>query len=158
MKKLLLLFVLITISFVNLQAQCKAKTVVSGCKPNLKPFIYDTYALNDLVVDDQPKTVNITFTAFAGEKYKIVFCSNSLGENMVGVNIYDKSPKVKTRKQVFSNENGIDNLFWSFEPTKAGTYYIEYTVPANKVPGTVTKGCIVMMIGYQETGGGGDDW
>ena len=128
-------------------AQCKAKQIAKDCKSNLKPFKYDSYAVSELTFSDKPQTVEVEFSAFAGQKYKLVFCTSGF-EEMVTLNIYDRNMKTKKRNKIFDNDNGIDNNFWSFEPPKSGTYYINYEVPPSK-DGKVHKGCVVMLIGYQ---------
>lgn len=130
------------------QAQkCKAKQISKDCRNNLAPFKYDSYAVNEITFTDKPQTVEVEFTAFAGQKYKLVFCTSGFEEE-VALNIYDRSVKSKKRNKVYDSEKGIDNLFWSFEPPKSGTYYINYELPPAK-NGKEGKGCIVMMIGYQ---------
>lgn len=148
MKKITLLlagiFALTFTSQVN--AQCKAKQAVKECKPNMAPFMYDSYALNEIVYDAKKNTViEVEFTAFAGQKYKLVFCTSGL-EVPIKLNIYDKNQKFKKRNKVYDTENGIEG-HWSFEPSKSGTYYIDYEVPA---AATTKKGCVVMLIGYDE--------
>ncbi len=136
--------------FAQKSANCKAKQIASSCKANIKkPFKYDSYALNEFTFDDKTKEVEVQFTAFAGQKYKIVFCSSGF-EEQLKMNIFDKSNKIKNnRHQIFDNEQGIDSDFWSFEPPKTGNYFIEYSVPASK-DGKVKKGCVVMLVGYTE--------
>ena len=129
---------------------CKAKQIAAGCKANIKkPFKYDSFALNEFTFDDKTKEVEVQFTAFAGQKYKIVFCSSGFDEQLT-MNIYDKSNKIKNnRHQIFDNSQGIDSDFWSFEPPKTGNYFIEYSVPPSK-DGKVKKGCVVMLVGYTD--------
>jgi hypothetical protein len=128
--------------------KCKAKQIAKDCKSNLNPFKYDGYAVNEINFTDKPQTVEVEFSAFAGQKYKLIFCTSGF-EEAVALNIYDRSMKnAKFRKKIYDSSSGIDNNFWSFEPPKSGTYYINYEVPAAK-NGKSNKGCIIMMIGYQ---------
>jgi hypothetical protein len=127
--------------------KCKAKQISKDCRTNLAPFKYDSYAVNEINFTDKPQTVEVEFTAFAGQKYKLVFCTSGF-EEMVKLNIYDRNSKAKKRNKVFDNDKGIDNLFWSFEPPKSGTYFITYEIPP-AANGKEGQGCIVMMIGYQ---------
>ena len=77
----------------------------------------------------------------------IVTCSSGF-EEQVTMNIYDKSNRVKKgRNKVYDNSQGVDNNFWSFQPPKPGTYFIEYDVPKS-VDGKVKTGCVVLLIGY----------
>ena len=82
-------------NFAMAQTTCKAKQIASGCKANIKkPFKYDSYAVNEFTFDAKPHEIEVQFTAFQGQKYKIVFCSNGFDE-AVTMNIYDKSNKIK---------------------------------------------------------------
>ena len=53
---------------------------------------------------------------------------------------------MKNRTKLYDNENGIDNLFWSFAPKKSGDYYIEYEVPAS-IDKKPKKGCVILIVG-----------
>lgn len=127
-------------------SQCSVKHIVKNYKANIKPFKYDSYAMNDIIFTGNPQQIEVEFTAFAGQKYKLVFATSGFEEN-VTVNIYDHNNRSKKRKKMFDNDSGIDNLFWSFEPTKSGTYYIDYDIPPAGA-GQAQQGCMVMLIGY----------
>ena len=131
-------------------AQCKAKQIAGGCKANIKkPFKYDSYAINEFTFNDKPKEVEVVFTAFSGQKYKVIFCSSGFDEK-VTMNIYDKPAKIKNNRHLlWDNSKGIDSDFWSFEPPKTGNYYIEYTIPKS-MNGKEKKGCVVMLVGYTD--------
>ena len=146
MKKIVVIIILLAGYTNQVNAQCKAKQAVKECRPSMAPFTYDSYALNDIVYDaKKPNTVEVEFTAFAGQKYKLVFCTSGL-EQQVKLNIYDKNIKFKKRNKVYDSENGIEGR-WAFEPSKSGTFYIDYEIPAVAVN---KKGCVVMLIGYKE--------
>jgi hypothetical protein len=129
-------------------AQCSAKSIMKGCKPNVvAPYKYDSYVISELKFDKKPKIVEVTFTAFEGQKYKLVFCSSGFEEE-VKLDIYNKNKSIKNgRKKLYDNSQGIDNNFWTFEPAKSGNYYIDYTIPPSK-DGTVKTGCVVLLISY----------
>jgi len=127
-------------------AQCDAKKLSKACKGNLKPYTYDGYAQADLTFDKEPHVVKMEFTAYAGEQYKLVFCSSGY-KDKVKLNIYNAPPKSAKRELVYDNDRGIDDLYWSFSPKKSGTYYIEIEVPP-AADGVTKKGCIVMLIGF----------
>ncbi|MBN8697109.1 MAG: hypothetical protein J0L87_11330 [Bacteroidetes bacterium] len=131
---------------------CKAKDIVKKSKDNIaKPYKYDSYAISEFTFTDKPQKVEVQFTAFQGQKYKLVFCSSGF-EEAVTLNIYDKSNRVKKgRKKIYDNNQGIDNNFWSFEPPKSGNYFIEYELPASTT-GKEKKGCVVMLIGFIDKG------
>jgi len=141
------LFLLIAFSGIS-SAQCKAKQLVKECKPNIAPYQYDSYALNEIVFDSiKPKVIEVEFTAFAGQQYKLVFSASSFTEDLK-LNVYDKNQRSKKRNKIYDSENGIEK-HWIFEPAKAGTYYIDYEVPKS-ANGKKKTGCVVMLIGYKE--------
>ncbi|HTB07166.1 MAG TPA: hypothetical protein VK806_09460 [Bacteroidia bacterium] len=128
-------------------AQCNPHKIAHKYKPNLEPYKYDSYAYNDLTFGDKPQTVEVVFTAYSGEIYKLVLGTSLFDEN-VTVNIYDKSMRNKKRTKLYDNGTGIDNMFWSMQIDKPGVYYVDYEVPAR---GTCKSadGCVVMLIGYK---------
>ncbi|MGZ4049526.1 MAG: hypothetical protein ACXVPU_09460 [Bacteroidia bacterium] len=135
----------------NIFGQCKAKQIMKSCKPNVpKPYKYDSYVVSEFTFNDKEQKVEVMFTAFQGMKYRLIFCSSGF-EEPVKMNIWDKSNRIKKgRNKVYDNSQGVDNNFWSFQPPKAGNYYIEYEVPKS-LDGKVKKGCVVLLIGYAGT-------
>lgn len=128
--------------------KCHDKEIAKACKANMKPYKMDAWAPTELTFDKKPRKVEVQFTVFEGSDYKLVFCSSGFPEK-VKLNIYDKSKAVKSRKKVYDGEaEGIDSDFWMFQPTKTGTYYIEYDCPParDSIP---KKACVVMLIGYK---------
>ncbi len=132
----------------NIFGQCKAKQIMKSCKSNVpKPYKYDAYVVTEFTFNDKEKKQEVMFTAFNGMKYRLIFCSSGF-EEMVKMNIYDKSNRVKNgRNKVYDNDQGVDNNFWSFQPQKPGNYYIEYEIPKS-TDGKEKKGCVVLLIGY----------
>lgn len=144
---LAIIMLLAAVSTVSM-AQCKAKQIVKECKPNIAPYQYDSYALNEIIFDPaKPQVIEVEFTAFAGQQYKLVFCTGAFEED-VKLNIYDKNQRAKKRNKIFDSANGIEK-HWVFEPTKAGTYYIDYEIPKS-ANGQKKTSCAVMLIGYKE--------
>ncbi len=129
-------------------AQCKDRKIEKACKPMMKPFSVDGYGSNALPFDSLAKTVHVDFTAFPGEKYKLVFCASGFQEE-VKIEIYDKSDRIKTRTKVFEKVVGGTEQNAMFEPKKSGNYYIEYKVPAVDKAAAKNE-CIVLLIGYME--------
>lgn len=129
-------------------SQCKAKQISKGCRDNVKkPYLYDSFAVNEFTFDSKAKQVEVQFTAFEGVKYNIVFCSSGF-EEPVTMNIFDKTRTIKNnRHKLYDNSQGIDNNYWSFDPPKSGNYFIVYDVPPS-IDGKEKKGCIVMLISY----------
>lgn len=129
-------------------SQCKSKSIVKGCKQNLTPFKYSGAAINEFVIDEKAKKVEVEFTAYGGQEYRLIFCSSANFSEDVKINIYDKRKNVKSRKLIYDTSSGIDNLFWVFEPPKTGNYFIEYEIPES-VDDTKKEACMMLIIGYQ---------
>lgn len=146
----ILIFSMLIFSMQSAIAQCNAKSIMKACKPNVqKPYKYDSYVISELKFDKKPKIVEVVFTAFEGQKYKLIFCTNGF-EEPVKLNIYNKNKTTKTgRKKLYDNEQGIDNNFWTFEPPKSGNYFIDYEVPVS-LDGKPKSGCVILLIGYIE--------
>ena len=146
----IIFIVFLSVCGLNANAQCKAKTLVKQFKSELKPFEYDSYAINDITFKKEKQIVEVIFTAYAGLDYRMVFCTSSLA-TPIGITIYDKPKTNKKRKPIYFTESGKDGYLCTFTPKTTGSYYIEYEVPASST--TVaegSKGCILMLIGIKE--------
>jgi len=139
-----------TLSFISLEvnAQCKVREIIKGCKKNLEAYKYSGAAITDIVIDNKPKKYEVEFTAYQGQKFRLIFCSSGNIEG-IQVNIFDKPKNLKSRKKVYDNSQGIEGNFWVFEPTKHGNYYIEYDVPAG-IAEDKKQACIILIVGYQD--------
>ncbi|MBI2269853.1 MAG: hypothetical protein HYU69_05780 [Bacteroidetes bacterium] len=141
---ILLLFVTTAYTF----AQCPARHIVKKNRASIAPYQYDSYALKEITFDPlNPQVVEIEFTAFAGQQYKLVFSTSDFEED-IKLNIYDKNMRSKKRTRVYDSKNGIEKR-WTFEPTKAGTYYIDYEIPPS-ASGKKKNACTVMLIGFKD--------
>lgn len=138
----------ITLISVNANAQCKSKEITKGCKKNLETFKYSGAAVTDIVIDNAAKKYDVEFTAYQGQKYRLIFCSSGNVEG-IQLNIFDKPKTLKSRKKVYDNSQGIEGNFWVFEPTKHGNYYIEYEVPAGTAE-EKKQACVVLVVGYKD--------
>lgn len=149
LKKLLFILLLVCVPFAGgkLYSQCNPNKIARKYKGNLTGYIYDSSAYNPINFTDKPQNIEVVFSAYAGNIYKLVFGTSMFDEN-VTVNIYDKSSRVKNRKKLFDNTSGIDNMFWELPITKPGTYYIDYSIPP-KGTSASSDGCVVILIGYQ---------
>jgi hypothetical protein len=142
----LLLSALLVFNGVNLFSQCKAKQIVKEGRAALKPFFYDGYALSEITFTGKPQKIEVEFTAFAKQKYRMVFCTSNFTE-VVPINIYDKSSRSKVRNNVFTNAS-VQKAIWNLTPAKTTTYFITYEIPASTEPNK--KGCVLMLIGYSD--------
>jgi len=131
----------------DLSAQCKVKPIVKNCMSSLAPYQYDAYAVKEIIYGIKTKKEVLEFAVYSGEEYKLVFGKTVLPLE-VGITIYDGNPKTKG-KIVFMDESGKkDNYVCNFQPTKTGTYYIEYEIPVATAPNQ--KGCFVVLIGIKD--------
>lgn len=132
-------------------SQGDVTNLITSYKSDLGLYEFESYAAREVVLlpKKEHKEV-IEFTVFAGRKYKIIFCTAGLNEQLA-INIYDKPEGNKYRRKVYDNSDVVENKTSSFEPKKIGTYYIEYDVPAS---GTDRKkaGKLVLLIGLLENG------
>ena len=147
-KKIILTLLIIGSGFFLYEslAQSGVKQVIKAYKSNLAPYKYDSYASNKIVFDSaKTQIIEVEFAVFAKQQYKLVICTSGFKEQ-VKVNIYDKNRRYKKRNKIYDSDNGIDNLFWSFEPPKTGTYYIEYEIPVSSDK-KIKEGYMVMIIG-----------
>ena len=126
--------------------QCKVKPIVKAGMPKLAPYQYDSYALKEISFGPKPKKETTNFEVFSEEEYKLVFCQTELPQE-IGITIYGK---IKGEKKIlYFDESGKKvSQDFSFGPTKSGTYYIEYEIPAATSPNQ--KGCFVLLIGVKE--------
>jgi len=132
--------------------QCKAKQIVKEGRGSLKPFFYDGYALSDISFTEKSQKIEVEFTAFAKQKYRMVFCTSDFTE-IIPINIYDKSSRAKARNNVFTNRT-VQKAIWNLTPAKTTTYFITYEVP----PSTPNKkGCVLMLIGYSDASAAVED-
>jgi len=136
---------------IDVFSQKQVKQMVEANRANLVPFDYDCYAATKIQFEDKSQVVGIEFTAFEGRKYRIVFCTAGF-EEPLNLTIYDKSSSLRYRRKVYDNQQELEKTFWTFEPPKSGTYYIDYGVPAsiNKKGKT---GYVILLIGTADENG-----
>lgn len=124
--------------------QCKVKPIVKDLMPALVPYDYDSYAVKEITYGTKAKKDILEFSVYSGEEYKLVFGKTVLPQE-IGITIYDGNPQ-KKGKIIFIDESGMkDKYTCNFRPTKTGTYYIQFEVPAATTPNR--KGCFVVLIG-----------
>lgn len=144
---LFVLSIVITAQEKEAAKACSTKQIIKACRPSMKPFIYDSYAIYEIEFGKTSQSMEEEFTAFAGQKYRLSFCNSGFPEN-IKIEVYDKNKKIESRKLVAQTSTSA-NTPWTFEPPKSGTYYLEYKIPASN-DGTEKNGCMVMLIGYED--------
>lgn len=128
-------------------AQCKLKATIQNCQSHIKnPYKYNGYWSSEITFDNKAKKIEGHFVAFEGEKYHIVFCNSGFEEDVV-VCIYDKSNRAgKDRAKFYDSSTSKEKEYFTFEPSRSGDYYIEYTIPPSK-NGVTKTSCVVLVIG-----------
>ena len=128
-------------------AQCTAKSVIQNCKTHIvNPYKYNGYWMSEFTFEQKVKKIEGHFVAFEGEKYHILFCSSGF-EEVITICVYDKSSRTdKNRKKLYDSSESKEKNYWTFEATKSGDYFIEYTIPPSK-NGQTKKSCVVLIIG-----------
>jgi hypothetical protein len=132
----------------GLFGQCKSKTIIKNNKNALTPYKYTGAAINDITIGEKEKTIEIEFTAYTGQDYKLLFCPSDNLEEDIQINIFDKRKNIKSRKLIYEGSTKKTSTVSAFEPPKSGNYFIEYKVPSGAEK---KEGCIVLVIGYQNT-------
>lgn len=129
--------------------QQQIKSIVKKNIAALDPFQYDAYAMKEITYGTKEQSVIVEFTVYSEEEYKLVFCKTELPQELE-INIYDKSPKSKTKKLIYFDESGKkDQYSCTFKPTTTGSYFIEYKVPPATAPGQ--NGTMIVLIGIRES-------
>lgn len=129
--------------------QCKVPSDVKKCRLLLEDYKFSGAAETPIAFDEQTKTIDLEFTAYASEKYRLIFCSTFQSDEVVKILVYDGRKGAANRKLVFDNSSGTNDVFWIFEPPRTGNYYIEYEVPPAK-NGIAKDACISLIIGYKQ--------
>jgi len=131
-------------------AQCEFKKMVKANKSNMKPYKYSGAAYNDFIISNESINIEIEFTAYAGQKFRLLFLYSGKYNDEVKISVYDRKSNFKTRKKIYEGGLASATAKSEFEPPKTGNYFIEYDVPAS----ADNKGkvaCVVLLVGYQET-------
>ena len=126
-------------------SQSQTERAVNKCKPLLVGYDYDGYLSEEIIPGNEEKTEVISFTAFRGISYRILFCLTS-NVTPVTIKVYDRAAKEPNRKKVFDSSELPDNSNWVFEPKVSRRYYVEYTVAADSRI-NLKKSYMVMVIG-----------
>ena len=145
---IVLLLSIIVAGFNNCNAQCQSKTIIKESKKKLSPYKYSGAAIKEIIIDEKTKILEVEFTAYADQEYKLIFSpSDNLTED-IRINIFDKRKNMRMRSIVWATTSKNATPV-TFEPRKSGNYFIEYIVPATAQSGIKKEGCMVLMIGYQ---------
>ena len=125
-------------------AQCKSFTK-KRCLPSLAPFIHNGQLTS--AIFNAGETADIEMTFNAGKEYRIIACSQeTLGK--VKFKVLDK-----TRKVLYSSEDGETNPSWDFKVENTQQLIIQISIPKeeqkNKLAQFTQSGCISLLVGFK---------
>ncbi len=134
-------------SFAQSNEDCDATALKGELKPMLKPeYKYDSSKTTRFTYKTKSQTKEIEVPLFIGEKYRFLFNTAGLPEN-IKVEIYSKPHDNNKRKLLYSLEQEEGKSVYSFEPTKSRKMYINYTIPESTEE--ELRGCMVFLLGYK---------
>ena len=128
---------------------CPSTELKNEIKPLLKPeYKYDSSKITRLKIKGQEgKVVEVEVPLFIGEKYKFIFNTVELQEDVV-ISVYNKKIGKKNRELLYTNKDEKDGKKTTFEwePEKSRTMYINYETPKDA---GISEGCVVFLLGYR---------
>lgn len=147
---LLLTFTLIIGTTKALQSTfvCPSTDLKNAIKPNLKPdYKYDSSKTTRLKLSGEAKTFEVEVPLFIGEKYKFIFNTAELQDDVV-ISVYNKKLGKNNRELLYTNkeDKSGDKTTYEWEPEKSRTMYINYEVAKG---GDISQGCVVFLLGYR---------
>lgn len=148
---LIVLFSLSTLSFVQEEnhSACDVTHIRVKSKDALHPdYQYDASKTTYILFSTKKQFKELEIPLFIGEKYRFVFNTESLPQN-VDIEVYDKKYESKSREMLFSSkdEQAVDKQY-IFEPQKAmRKVFVDYHIHATEAE--EAKGCLVLTVGYR---------
>ena len=126
---------------------CDAKALTEKTQVQLKPYIYDMSKLTHIGYKEKEWLKELEVPLFIGEKYRLVFNTESLTKQIV-ISIYNRAKDSKKRKLLFTTKDApADKREFVFDYAMARQAFINYEIPAGDP--TVSGGCLVFMLGYK---------
>jgi len=126
---------------------CDAKALKDKAKKQLEPYIYDMSKLTHIGYKAEPWLKEIELPLFIGEKYRLVFNTEAL-PNQIVISIYNRNKDSKKRKLLFTTKDApADKREFTFDLIMASKAFINYEIPAGD--STAAGGCLVFMMGYK---------
>jgi len=127
---------------------CPSTQLKNAVKPMLKPdFRYDSSKITRINNSGEAKVTEVEVPLFIGEKYKFIFNTSELQDDVV-ISVYNKKIGKKNRELLYSNKEEMDGKAATFqwEPEKSRTMYINYEMPKTDA---ASQGCVVFLLGYR---------
>jgi len=119
---------------------------IKKCNKMLIPYYYDLSEVTEIRYKGVEYMINdMEVTLYFGEKYRFVFNTENLSENII-IEIYNKKYNSDKKELVFTNRNNLNKRTYIFEPKKSRTLYVNYIIPAGTV-GDI--GCAAFVLGYE---------
>jgi hypothetical protein len=126
---------------------CDAKALKEKAKKQLEPYTYDMSKLTHIAYKAKPWLKEIEIPLFIGEKYRLVFNTESMPKQIV-ISIYNRDKESKKRKLLFTTKDSpADKKEFGFDLTMARKAFIDYEIPAGD--STADGGCLIFMMGYK---------
>ena len=145
----LLVLVSLTGAAIQQAVTCDQKALKDAARAKLDPFKYDSGKVTQLRYKNKAQVKEIEVPVFIGEKYRMVFNTQSLTRNVV-ISVYNKDKDTKGRKVLWTSKNSpAGTTLHVFEPENAKfKFFVDYDLPAvaDSLPSTE---CVVFMLGYK---------
>lgn len=125
---------------------CTYKEFRDRVKEMLDPYEYDAQKVSKFTLKDKSQTKEIEVPLFIGENYRVVFSQEGMPQPVL-IEIYNKASTKSKRELLWSNEDSMDHVEWTWEPEKSKKFYVNYTVPATN--DVTKKGCMYFVVGYE---------
>jgi hypothetical protein len=123
-------------------AQCNEKTIKNEAKISLNDYTFESMAFKPYSEFDNKKVIKADFSAFNGEKYRMVNISQNFLKPII-INIYDVDNKlILTNKY----DNSIDTF--DFTTNKSGDYVVEFIISPEDTKNVKDK-CVAFVLGYK---------
>lgn len=128
---------------------CNSSMLKQKAKQALNPFKYDSGKVTRVLYKPKAQLKEIEVPVFIGEKYRMVFNTEALSQNVV-ISVYNKDKESTNRKVLFTTKNAqAGKKIHVYEPEQAKfKFYVDYEIPATK-DSVSTPECVIFMLGYR---------
>lgn len=141
MKKLILIFSILSITTFTSHIKAQCDTIASICaKHIIASFISDGQQYRSLLLNSE-EYAEFHTTFFGETTYRIAACSGTADGNLI-FNIYDQD-----RHLLFSNRSQKNAPYWDFKVKSTLETIIEAQLDVNRNAGS---GCAVILIGFKQ--------
>ena len=127
---------------------CPSTDLKNEVKPMLKPdYKYDSSKITRIKTTGDSSMKEVEVPLFIGEKYKFIFNTAQLQDDIV-ISVYNKKSGKHNRELLYTNKEDMkgDKTTYVWEPEKSRTMYINYEIPKGS---DANSGCVVFLLGYR---------